>query len=181
MVVRPQQFPFYQPQGVPCAASVAETGPKPTPAGEPSALAGTSRGSDTRIHSAASSLIMEGKEIPVKSEPLPKPPASAPPSILVKPENSRNGSEKVGGDDGRGAGSLDPPRKTAEFPLLRFEGAGDQNHSLKRSLTTPHILTPPPPSLDVGLSAPRILYTSFLQGPEVMWKKNTWPWHQTQS
>uniref|UniRef100_A0A8D0RUV1 E3 ubiquitin-protein ligase SH3RF2 n=2 Tax=Sus scrofa TaxID=9823 RepID=A0A8D0RUV1_PIG len=94
MVVRPQQFPFYQPQGVPCAASVAETGPKPTPAGEPSALAGTSRGGDTRIHSAASSLIMEGKEIPIKSEPLPKPPASAPPSILVKPENSRNGSEK---------------------------------------------------------------------------------------
>uniref|UniRef100_A0A4X1SUM1 Uncharacterized protein n=1 Tax=Sus scrofa TaxID=9823 RepID=A0A4X1SUM1_PIG len=31
---------------------------------------------------------------PIKSEPLPKPPASAPPSILVKPENSRNGSEK---------------------------------------------------------------------------------------
>ncbi|XP_059030933.1 E3 ubiquitin-protein ligase SH3RF2 isoform X5 [Mustela lutreola] len=41
-----------------------------------------------------SSLIMEGKEIPIKSEPLPKPPASAPPSILVKPENPRNGTEK---------------------------------------------------------------------------------------
>ncbi|XP_058295957.1 E3 ubiquitin-protein ligase SH3RF2 isoform X3 [Hylobates moloch] len=42
----------------------------------------------------ASSLIMEDKEIPIKSEPLPKPPVSAPPSILVKPENSRNGIEK---------------------------------------------------------------------------------------
>ncbi|XP_058295958.1 E3 ubiquitin-protein ligase SH3RF2 isoform X4 [Hylobates moloch] len=41
-----------------------------------------------------SSLIMEDKEIPIKSEPLPKPPVSAPPSILVKPENSRNGIEK---------------------------------------------------------------------------------------
>ncbi|XP_044916437.1 E3 ubiquitin-protein ligase SH3RF2 isoform X3 [Felis catus] len=96
MVVRPQQFPFYQPQGVPPAPSTvvaAELGPQPTPTGEP-ALTCVSRGGDTRTRSAASSLIMEGKEIPVKSEPLPKPPASAPPSILVKPENSRNGSEK---------------------------------------------------------------------------------------
>uniref|UniRef100_A0A8C6FGQ8 SH3 domain containing ring finger 2 n=1 Tax=Moschus moschiferus TaxID=68415 RepID=A0A8C6FGQ8_MOSMO len=95
MVVQPQQFQFYQPQGAPSSAStmVAELGPKPTPTGEP-ALTCVSRGSDTRTHTAASSLIMEGKEIPVKSEPLPKPPASAPPSILVKPENSRNGSEK---------------------------------------------------------------------------------------
>uniref|UniRef100_A0ABI7XTD5 SH3 domain containing ring finger 2 n=1 Tax=Felis catus TaxID=9685 RepID=A0ABI7XTD5_FELCA len=97
MVVRPQQFPFYQPQGVPPAPSTvvaAELGPQPTPTGEP-ALTCVSRGGDTRTRSAASSLIMEGKEIPVKSEPLPKPPASAPPSILVKPENSRNGSEKA--------------------------------------------------------------------------------------
>ncbi|XP_026937523.1 E3 ubiquitin-protein ligase SH3RF2 isoform X2 [Sagmatias obliquidens] len=95
MVVRPQQFQFYQPQGAPSSASavVAEMGPKPTATGEP-ALTCVSRGSDTRIHSAASSLIMEGKEIPVRSEPPPKLPASAPPSILVKPENSRNGSEK---------------------------------------------------------------------------------------
>lgn len=92
MVVRPQQFHFHQPLGVPLTA-MAEMGPKPTPTGEP-ALTCVSRGSDTRIHSAASSIIMEGKEIPIKSEPLPKPPASAPPSILVKPENSRNGSEK---------------------------------------------------------------------------------------
>uniref|UniRef100_A0A8C7B1H6 E3 ubiquitin-protein ligase SH3RF2 n=1 Tax=Neovison vison TaxID=452646 RepID=A0A8C7B1H6_NEOVI len=96
MVVRPQQFQFYQPQGVPSSPStvVAEVGPKPTPTGEP-ALTCVSRGSDTRIRSAASSLIMEGKEIPIKSEPLPKPPASAPPSILVKPENPRNGTEKT--------------------------------------------------------------------------------------
>ncbi|XP_054424212.1 E3 ubiquitin-protein ligase SH3RF2 [Pteronotus mesoamericanus] len=92
MVVRPQQFQFHQPQMV-SSSPLAEMGPKPAPMGEP-ALTCVSRGSDTRIHSAASSIIMEGKEIPVKSEPPPKPPASAPPSILVKPENSRNGSEK---------------------------------------------------------------------------------------
>lgn len=95
MVVRPQQFQFHQPQGFPSSPSsaVVDMGPKPTPTGEP-ALTYISRASDTRIQSAASSLIMEGKEIPIKSEPLPKPPASAPPSILVKPENSRNSTEK---------------------------------------------------------------------------------------
>ncbi|XP_053421920.1 E3 ubiquitin-protein ligase SH3RF2 isoform X2 [Nycticebus coucang] len=95
VVVRPQQLQFYQPHAIPSSpsAGAAEMGPKPAPVGEP-ALTGIGRGSDTRIHSAASSLIMEGKEIPIKSEPFPKPPASAPPSILVKPENSRNGTEK---------------------------------------------------------------------------------------
>ncbi|XP_054998970.1 E3 ubiquitin-protein ligase SH3RF2 isoform X2 [Sorex araneus] len=95
MVVRPQQFQFYPPQGSPTSPSpvAVEMGPKAAPAGEP-ALACVSRAGDTRIHSAAGSLIMEGKEVPIKSEPLPKPPASAPPSILVKPENSRNGTEK---------------------------------------------------------------------------------------
>lgn len=95
MVVRPQQFQFHQPQAVSSSPLmvVAEMGPKPAPPGEP-ALMCISRGSETRIHSAASSIIMEGKEIPIKSEPPLKPPASAPPSILVKPENSRNSSEK---------------------------------------------------------------------------------------
>ncbi|KAM6222377.1 E3 ubiquitin-protein ligase SH3RF2 [Rhynchocyon petersi] len=95
MVVRPQEFQFYQPHGMPSSPSsmVVEMGPKLTPTGEP-ALTYVSRGNDTRIHSAASSLIMEGKEIPIKSEPPLKPPASAPPSILVKPENSKNGTEK---------------------------------------------------------------------------------------
>ncbi|XP_076993429.1 E3 ubiquitin-protein ligase SH3RF2 isoform X2 [Tamandua tetradactyla] len=94
MVVRPQQFQFYQ-SGVPSSPSAVtgEMGPKPTPTGEP-ALTCVSRANDIRIHSAANSLIMEGKEMPIKSEPPPKPPASAPPSILVKPENSRNGIEK---------------------------------------------------------------------------------------
>lgn len=96
MVVRPQQFQFYPPQGVPNSPSpvMAEMSAKPAPTGEPALTCVSSRANDTRIHSAASSIIMEGKEIPVKSEPFPKPPASAPPSILVKPENSRNGTEK---------------------------------------------------------------------------------------
>ncbi|XP_051057132.1 E3 ubiquitin-protein ligase SH3RF2 [Phodopus roborovskii] len=95
MVIRPQKFQFYQPQGMASspAPMMMEMGPKPIPTGE-LALTCISRGGKARIHSAASSFIMEGKEIPIKSEPPPKPPASAPPSILVKPENSKNGIEK---------------------------------------------------------------------------------------
>nr|XP_048275464.1 E3 ubiquitin-protein ligase SH3RF2 isoform X3 [Myodes glareolus] len=95
MVIRPQKYQFYQPQGMTSSPTpmMVEMGSKPISTGEP-ALTCTSRGGKNRIHSAASSLIMEGKEIPIKSEPPPKPPASAPPSILVKPENSKNGTEK---------------------------------------------------------------------------------------
>ncbi|XP_023571137.1 putative E3 ubiquitin-protein ligase SH3RF2 isoform X3 [Octodon degus] len=92
MIAGPQHFQFYAAQGVPSSLSL-EMGPKPASTGEP-VLTCIGRGSESRIHSAASSLIMEGKEVPTKSEPPPKPPASAPPSILVKPENSRNGIEK---------------------------------------------------------------------------------------
>ncbi|XP_063088369.1 E3 ubiquitin-protein ligase SH3RF2 isoform X6 [Cavia porcellus] len=94
VVAGPQQFQFYQPQGVSSSPSM-EMGLKPASStGEPAPTC-ISRGSETRVHSAASSLIVEGKEVPTKSEPPPKPPASAPPSILVKPENSKNGTEKV--------------------------------------------------------------------------------------
>uniref|UniRef100_A0A8C8SXZ4 E3 ubiquitin-protein ligase SH3RF2 n=1 Tax=Peromyscus maniculatus bairdii TaxID=230844 RepID=A0A8C8SXZ4_PERMB len=95
VVIRPQKLQFCRPQGMTSspAPMMVDVGSKPISPGEP-APACISRGGKTRSHSAASSLIMEGKEIPVKSEPPPKPPASAPPSILVKPENSKNGIEK---------------------------------------------------------------------------------------
>uniref|UniRef100_A0A8D2NL06 SH3 domain containing ring finger 2 n=1 Tax=Zosterops lateralis melanops TaxID=1220523 RepID=A0A8D2NL06_ZOSLA len=53
------------------------------------------RQSRSRSPSVCSSVILEPREPPGRSEAPPKPPASAPPSILVKPENSRNGAEKV--------------------------------------------------------------------------------------
>ncbi|NXD39303.1 SH3R2 ligase, partial [Copsychus sechellarum] len=52
------------------------------------------RAGESRAPSVCSSLILDPKEPPVKSEAAPKPPASAPPSILVKPESSRNSAEK---------------------------------------------------------------------------------------
>ncbi|NXD00084.1 SH3R2 ligase, partial [Certhia familiaris] len=52
------------------------------------------RGGESRTPSVCSSVILDAKDAPVKSEAAPKPPASAPPSILVKPETSRNSAEK---------------------------------------------------------------------------------------
>ncbi|NXW70162.1 SH3R2 ligase, partial [Hirundo rustica] len=52
------------------------------------------RGGESRSPSVCSSVILDAKEPPAKSEAAPKPPASAPPSILVKPETSRNSAEK---------------------------------------------------------------------------------------
>ncbi|XP_005523855.1 PREDICTED: putative E3 ubiquitin-protein ligase SH3RF2 [Pseudopodoces humilis] len=52
------------------------------------------RGGESRTPSVCSSVILDAKDPPVKSEAAPKPPASAPPSILVKPETSRNSAEK---------------------------------------------------------------------------------------
>ncbi|NWQ59935.1 SH3R2 ligase, partial [Neopipo cinnamomea] len=52
------------------------------------------RGGESRTPSVCSSVILDAKDPPVKSEAAPKPPASAPPSILVKPETCRNSAEK---------------------------------------------------------------------------------------
>ncbi|NWS23137.1 SH3R2 ligase, partial [Pachyramphus minor] len=52
------------------------------------------RGGESRTPSVCSSVILDAKDPPVKSEAVPKPPASAPPSILVKPETCRNSAEK---------------------------------------------------------------------------------------
>ncbi|NXD26800.1 SH3R2 ligase, partial [Spelaeornis formosus] len=52
------------------------------------------RTGESRTPSVCSSVVLDAKDTPVKSEAAPKPPASAPPSILVKPETSRNSAEK---------------------------------------------------------------------------------------
>ncbi|XP_027697743.1 E3 ubiquitin-protein ligase SH3RF2 isoform X4 [Vombatus ursinus] len=94
--VRTHPFTSYQSKSTPPpppTAAVIEVGTRSSPTSEPAIIFG-SRGTDSKIHSAASSIIVETKEVPVKSEPPIKPPASAPPSILVKPENTKAGTEK---------------------------------------------------------------------------------------
>ncbi|NWW49419.1 SH3R2 ligase, partial [Pedionomus torquatus] len=95
---RPQQFQLYQhasppPHSIPSGAGTAEAATRPSFSHDASpALA--LRGGESRTPSVCSSIILDAKDPLAKSEAAPKPPASAPPSILVKPDTSRNSAEK---------------------------------------------------------------------------------------
>uniref|UniRef100_A0A8C8AAC8 SH3 domain containing ring finger 2 n=1 Tax=Otus sunia TaxID=257818 RepID=A0A8C8AAC8_9STRI len=96
--VRPQHFQLYQhvstqPHGVAPGAGLAEGGTRPSFSHDASPAL-VVRGGESRTPSVCSSVILDAKEPPAKSEAAPKPPASAPPSILVKPDTSRNSAEK---------------------------------------------------------------------------------------
>ncbi|NXC07622.1 SH3R2 ligase, partial [Orthonyx spaldingii] len=94
---RPQHFQLYPhvssaPHSIPPGAGTDEAArPNFSHEASPALLV---RGGESRSPSVCSSVILDAKEPPVKSEAAPKPPASAPPSILVKPETSRNSAEK---------------------------------------------------------------------------------------
>ncbi|NXI87662.1 SH3R2 ligase, partial [Rhipidura dahli] len=94
---RPQHFQLYPhvsspPHSIPPGAGMDEaTRPNFSHEASPALLV---RGGESRTPSVCSSVILDVKDPPVKSEAAPKPPASAPPSILVKPETSRNSAEK---------------------------------------------------------------------------------------
>ncbi|NWH51947.1 SH3R2 ligase, partial [Fregata magnificens] len=96
--VRPQQFQLYQhvspqPHSIPPGAGMAEAGTRPNFSHDVSPAL-VVRGGESRTPSVCSSVILDAKDPPAKSEAAPKPPASAPPSILVKPDTSRNSTEK---------------------------------------------------------------------------------------
>ncbi|NWX23338.1 SH3R2 ligase, partial [Aegotheles bennettii] len=96
--VRPQQFQLYphpgtQPHSVLPAAGTAEAGARSSFSYDASPVL-VVRGGESRTPSVCSSVILDAKDPAAKSEAAPKPPASAPPSILVKPDTSRNGVEK---------------------------------------------------------------------------------------
>ncbi|NWZ01612.1 SH3R2 ligase, partial [Loxia curvirostra] len=94
---RAQHFQLYPhvgspPHSIPPGPGTDET-PRPNSSFEasPALLV---RGVESRSPSVCSSVVLDTKDPSVKSEAAPKPPASAPPSILVKPETSRNSTEK---------------------------------------------------------------------------------------
>ncbi|XP_059715759.1 E3 ubiquitin-protein ligase SH3RF2 [Haemorhous mexicanus] len=94
---RAQHFQLYPhvgspPHSIPPGAGTDETTrPNSSYEASPALLV---RGGESRSPSVCSSVILDAKDPSVKSEAAPKPPASAPPSILVKPETSRNSAEK---------------------------------------------------------------------------------------
>ncbi|XP_040459628.1 E3 ubiquitin-protein ligase SH3RF2 [Falco naumanni] len=97
-VARPQQFQLYQhispqPHSIPPGAGMAEAGTRPNFSHDASPALAV-RGGESQTPSVCSSVILDAKDPPAKSEAAPKPPASAPPSILVKPDTSRNSAEK---------------------------------------------------------------------------------------
>ncbi|KAM6056072.1 E3 ubiquitin-protein ligase SH3RF2 [Chlamydotis macqueenii] len=97
--LRPQQFPIYQhvsppPHSIPPGAGVAEAGPRPNFSLDASPMLAV-RGGHSRTPSVCSSVILDARDPPAKSEAAPKPLASAPPSILVKPDTSRSAEKQV--------------------------------------------------------------------------------------
>ncbi|NWJ00946.1 SH3R2 ligase, partial [Crypturellus undulatus] len=89
---RPQQFQLYQHLSPP-GAGTTDTGTRPNFSHDASPAL-VVRGGESQTPSVCSSVILDAKDPPAKSETAPKPPASAPPSILVKPDTSRNTTEK---------------------------------------------------------------------------------------
>ncbi|NXW81527.1 SH3R2 ligase, partial [Alopecoenas beccarii] len=85
--LRPQQFQLF-PHSVPPEAA---TRPNFSHDASPAPVV---RAGESRTPSLCSSVILDAKDPPAKSEAAPKPPASAPPSILVKPDTFRNSTEK---------------------------------------------------------------------------------------
>ncbi|XP_062976728.1 E3 ubiquitin-protein ligase SH3RF2 [Elgaria multicarinata webbii] len=91
---RPQQSPIYQPiSTLPRGAGTADTGARLNSSHD-SSLVQVPRSGSSRAPSVCSSVMLDTKELLTKSELSLKPPASAPPSILVKPDTSRNTMEK---------------------------------------------------------------------------------------
>ncbi|KAK2542553.1 Sh3rf2 [Columba guinea] len=91
--LRPQPFQLY-PHASPTSHSVPpEAATRPNFSHDASP-APTVRAGESRTPSMCSSVTLDAKDPPAKSEAAPKPPASAPPSILVKPDTSRNSTEK---------------------------------------------------------------------------------------
>uniref|UniRef100_A0A6J0UQ17 E3 ubiquitin-protein ligase SH3RF2 n=1 Tax=Pogona vitticeps TaxID=103695 RepID=A0A6J0UQ17_9SAUR len=91
---RTQQSPVYQPiSTLPRGGGVTDMGIRLNSSYE-SSLALMPRSGSSRAPSVCSSIVLDAKEFPTKNELSLKPPASAPPSILVKPDTSKNSTEK---------------------------------------------------------------------------------------
>ncbi|XP_075365594.1 E3 ubiquitin-protein ligase SH3RF2 [Mycteria americana] len=146
---RPQQFQLYQhvspqPHSVPPGAGTAEAGTRPSFSHDASPAL-VVRGGESRTPSVCSSVILDAKDPPAKSEAAPKPPASAPPSILVKPDTSRNSAEK-------------------QVKTVRFQNHSPpppKRHSLQPSPSLPRGRTEP------AAAAEALLPEASLPGPEL--------------
>ncbi|KAM6379870.1 E3 ubiquitin-protein ligase SH3RF2 [Pluvialis apricaria] len=147
--VRPQQFQVYQhaspqPHSIAPGTGMAEAGTRPNFSHDASPAL-VVRGGESRTPSVCSSVILDAKDPPAKSEAAPKPPASAPPSILVKPDTSRNSAEK-------------------QVKTVRFQNHSPpppKRHSLQPSPSLPRGRTEPAAAVEA------LLPEASLPGPEL--------------
>ncbi|KAM9531333.1 E3 ubiquitin-protein ligase SH3RF2 [Guaruba guarouba] len=141
-VLRPQQIQLY-PHLSPAPHSIATEAGARTNFSHDASPVLVIRGGESRTPSVCSSVVLEAKDPPAKSEAAPKPPASAPPSILVKPESSRNSAEK-------------------QVKTVRFQNHSPpppKRHSLQPSPSLPRGRTEPlpePVALEAGLAGPEL-------------------------
>ncbi|XP_021266645.1 putative E3 ubiquitin-protein ligase SH3RF2 isoform X2 [Numida meleagris] len=119
-------------QPYPHAGTSPHSSPAPAPA-EVGARPGFSheappalvvRGGESRTPSVCSSVILDAMDPLAKSEPGPRPPASAPPSILVKPDTSRNSTDKV--KTVRFQNHSPPPKRHSLQPSPRLPRSGSE-------------------------------------------------------
>ncbi|XP_075297657.1 E3 ubiquitin-protein ligase SH3RF2 isoform X2 [Opisthocomus hoazin] len=146
---RPPQLQLYQhagaqPHSIPPGAAAAEAGTRPNLSHEASPALAV-RGGESRAPSVCSSVTLDARDPPARSEAAPKPPASAPPSILVKPDTSRNSAEK-------------------QVKTVRFQNHSPpppKRHSLQPSPSLPRSRTEP------AAMAEALLPEASLPGPEL--------------
>ncbi|XP_068815793.1 E3 ubiquitin-protein ligase SH3RF2 isoform X2 [Struthio camelus] len=147
--LRPQQFQLYQhispqPHNIPSGAAMTDVGTRPNLSHDASP-APVVRGGESKTPSVCSSVILDAKDPPAKSETAPKPPASAPPSILVKPDTSRNSTEKQ--------------VKTVRFQ--NYSPPPSKRHSLQPSPSLPR------GKMEQGAAADALLSEANLMGTEL--------------
>ncbi|XP_067161032.1 E3 ubiquitin-protein ligase SH3RF2 [Apteryx mantelli] len=148
--VRPQQFQLYQhispqPHSIPSGAGMTDVGTRPNFSHDASPAL-VVRGGESKTPSVCSSVILDAKDPPAKSETAAKPPASAPPSILVKPDTSRNSTEKQ--------------VKTVRFQ--NYSPPPSKRHSLQPSPSLPR------GKMEQGAAADALLSEANLMGPDLM-------------
>ncbi|XP_053158979.1 E3 ubiquitin-protein ligase SH3RF2 [Hemicordylus capensis] len=156
--LRPQQSPIYQQiSSLPRGVDAADIGSRLNSSHDSSLVLVPQSGS-SRAPSVCSSIMLDTKELPSKSELSQKPPSSAPPSILVKPDTSRNTTEK--------------PVKTVRFqnyspppPSKRHSSLPSPNLFTGKSEQGGGVLEAMQPETNKGLEMPALYSHRIISSP----------------
>ncbi|XP_032995897.1 E3 ubiquitin-protein ligase SH3RF2 [Lacerta agilis] len=136
---RVQQSPTYQHiSSLPRGIGTAETGARPNSSHDSSFIL-VPRSGNSRAPSVCSSVMLDTKELPTKNESALKPPASAPPSILVKPDTSRNTTEKQVKTVRFQNSSPPPSKRHSSLPLPTLSNGKPEQGGVTEAPKSPEI------------------------------------------